>query len=61
MYGKIIVGYDGSPQADDALALGKLLAGTTGASLTGVTVAVHRMNPGHKNLWIAFTSSASTM
>ena len=33
----------------------------TGTSLTGVTVAVHRMNPGHRNLWIAFTSSASTM
>jgi nucleotide-binding universal stress UspA family protein len=38
MYGKIIVGYDGSAQADDALALGKLIAGETGASLTAVTV-----------------------
>ena len=33
----------------------------TGTSLTGVTVAVHRVNPGHRNLWTAFTSSASTM
>jgi nucleotide-binding universal stress UspA family protein len=38
MYGRIIVGYDGSSQAEDALALGKLLAGATGASLTAVTV-----------------------
>ena len=38
MYSKIIVGYDGSAQADDALALGKLIAGATGASLTAVTV-----------------------
>ena len=38
MYSKIIVGYDGSAQADDALALGKLLAGATGASLTAVAV-----------------------
>ena len=38
MYTKIIVGYDGSAQADDALALGKLLAGATGASLTAVAV-----------------------
>ena len=33
----------------------------TGTSLTGVTVAVHFLNPGHRNLWTAFTSSASTM
>jgi nucleotide-binding universal stress UspA family protein len=38
MYSKIIIGYDGSAPADDALALGKLLAGATGASLTAVTV-----------------------
>jgi nucleotide-binding universal stress UspA family protein len=38
MYGKIIIGYDGSPQAEDALALAKLLADATGASLTAVTV-----------------------
>ena len=33
----------------------------TGTSLTGVTVAVQRVNPGQRNLWIAFTSVASTM
>lgn len=38
MYGKIIVGYDATPQADDALALGTLLAEATGASLTAVGV-----------------------
>jgi nucleotide-binding universal stress UspA family protein len=38
MYSKIIVGYDGSAQADDALALGKLIAGATGASIIAVTV-----------------------
>lgn len=38
MYSKIIVGYDGSAQADDALALGKLIADATGASLTAVGV-----------------------
>ena len=42
MYSKIIVGYDGSAQADDALALGKLLAGATGASLTAVAVSAIR-------------------
>ena len=34
MYRNIIVGYDGSAQAKDALALGKLIADATGASLT---------------------------
>jgi len=34
MYRSIIVGYDGSPQSEDAVALGKLLAEATGASLT---------------------------
>jgi nucleotide-binding universal stress UspA family protein len=34
MYRKIIVGYDGSDQAKDALALGKDLAETTGAGLS---------------------------
>jgi nucleotide-binding universal stress UspA family protein len=38
MYSKIIVGYDGSAQANDALALGKLIAGATGGSLTAVGV-----------------------
>ncbi len=38
MYSKIIVGYDGSAQADDALALGKLIADATGASVTAVSV-----------------------
>jgi nucleotide-binding universal stress UspA family protein len=38
MYRQIIIGYDGSPQADDALAIGKQLASATGASLTAVTV-----------------------
>ena len=38
MYSKIIVGHDATPQADDALALGKLLAEATGASLTAVGV-----------------------
>jgi nucleotide-binding universal stress UspA family protein len=38
MYRKIIVGHDATPQADDALALGKLLAEATGASLTAVGV-----------------------
>ena len=33
----------------------------TGTSLTGVTVAVQYLNPGHRNLWIAFTSAASTI
>jgi nucleotide-binding universal stress UspA family protein len=34
MYRKIIVGYDGSQQAEDAVALGRLLADASGASLT---------------------------
>jgi nucleotide-binding universal stress UspA family protein len=38
MYRKIIVGYDGSDQAEDALALGRMLAGPTGASLLLVHV-----------------------
>jgi nucleotide-binding universal stress UspA family protein len=38
MYSRIIVGYDGTARADDALALGKLIAGATGASLIAVTV-----------------------
>ena len=33
MYRKIIVGYDGSDQAKDALALGKDLSQTAGAEL----------------------------
>jgi nucleotide-binding universal stress UspA family protein len=38
MYRKIIVGHDGSDQAQDALALGRMLAGDTGASLMLVHV-----------------------
>jgi nucleotide-binding universal stress UspA family protein len=38
MYRKIIVGYDGSEQAGDALALGRMLAGDTGAKLLLVGV-----------------------
>jgi nucleotide-binding universal stress UspA family protein len=34
VYRNIIVGYDGSAQAKDALALGEVIADTTGASLT---------------------------
>jgi nucleotide-binding universal stress UspA family protein len=34
MYRNIVVGYDRSDQAQDALALGKLLAEASGASLT---------------------------
>ena len=33
----------------------------TGTSLTGVIVLVQRVKPGHRNLWTALTSSASTM
>ncbi len=33
----------------------------TGISLTGVIVLVQRGKPGRRNLWIALTSSASTM
>ena len=43
MYSKIIVGYDGSAQADDGLALGKLIAGATGASL--IVAAVFQYDP----------------
>lgn len=32
-----------------------------GCSLTGVTVQVHRVQPGSRNLWIASRLSASTM
>jgi nucleotide-binding universal stress UspA family protein len=38
MYKRIIIGYDESAQADDALALAKRLASATQASLTAVTV-----------------------
>lgn len=38
MYRRIIVGYDGSTQAADALALGKLIADATEASLTLASV-----------------------
>ena len=34
MYGRIIVGFDGSEGGDDAVALGRLLADRTGAELT---------------------------
>ena len=43
MYSKIMVGYDGSAQADDGLALGKLIAGATGASL--IVAAVFHYDP----------------
>ena len=43
MYRKIIVGYDGSEQADDALALGKLIADASGAQL--VVAGVFRFDP----------------
>lgn len=38
MYRKILVGYDGSDQAKDALALGRQLADTTGAELAVASV-----------------------
>ncbi len=38
MYRNVIVGYDGSAQADDAVALAKQLADATGGSLTLATV-----------------------
>ncbi len=38
MYKQIVIGYDGSAQAGDAVAFAKQLAGATGASLTAVTV-----------------------
>jgi nucleotide-binding universal stress UspA family protein len=34
MYRNIIIGYDGSPQSEDALALAKLISDATGAELT---------------------------
>lgn len=43
MYRKIIVGYDGSERAEDALALGKLLADMSGAGL--VVAGVFRFDP----------------
>jgi nucleotide-binding universal stress UspA family protein len=38
MFEKIVVGYDGSDQARDALALGRLIAGTTGGELIAASV-----------------------
>ena len=38
MYRNVIVGYDGSAQADDAVALAKQVADATGGSLTLATV-----------------------
>ena len=38
MYGTIIVGFDGSDQARDGLALGRLLSGITGARLVAAAV-----------------------
>ena len=38
MYRKIIVGYDGRPVSEDALAFGKLIANATGAHLMVATV-----------------------
>jgi nucleotide-binding universal stress UspA family protein len=43
MYRKLIVGYDGSEQAEDALALGKLIAEQTGAQV--VVAGVFRFDP----------------
>jgi nucleotide-binding universal stress UspA family protein len=43
MFRRIIVGYDGSEQADDALALGKLIADTSDAEL--VVAGVFRFDP----------------
>jgi nucleotide-binding universal stress UspA family protein len=43
MYRKIIVGFDGSERAEDALALGKLLARTSGAKL--VVAGVFQFDP----------------
>jgi len=40
MYRKIIVGYEGSNEAKDALALGELIAGTTGAELVVAGVSL---------------------
>jgi nucleotide-binding universal stress UspA family protein len=38
MYRKIVAGYDGRPSSEDALALGRALAGVTGAGLTAAAV-----------------------
>lgn len=43
MFRKIIVGFDGSEQAEDALALGKLIAGHSGAQL--VVAGVFQFDP----------------
>jgi nucleotide-binding universal stress UspA family protein len=43
MYRKIIVGYDGRPASDDALALGKLISDTTGADL--IVAGVFQFDP----------------
>jgi nucleotide-binding universal stress UspA family protein len=43
MYGKILVGYDDSEQAKDALSLGKVLADATGAEL--VVTGVFQFDP----------------
>lgn len=50
MYGKILVGYDDSDQAKDALALGKQLADATGAAL--VVAGVFQFDP----MWKGFDS-----
>jgi nucleotide-binding universal stress UspA family protein len=43
MYRKLIVGYDGSEQSEDALALGKLIADRSGAQL--IVAGVFRFDP----------------
>jgi nucleotide-binding universal stress UspA family protein len=43
VYRKLIVGYDGSEQAEDALALGRLIASASGAQL--VVAGVFRFDP----------------
>jgi nucleotide-binding universal stress UspA family protein len=50
VYSNIIVGYDGTPQADDALALGKLIAQVTGGSLTAVGVVPSHPHRGGADL-----------
>ena len=52
MYGKILVGYDRSDQADDALVLGKQLADATGAKL--VVAGVFPFDP----VWTSRVDSA---
>lgn len=47
MYRRIVVGYDGSPESDDALALGQMVAATTGGEL--VVAGVFEFDP-----WIPF-------